>query len=126
MPAHTPTLRSPRCPRASRSGVGRRPRAFRVVMWGRSGWWCRRTGPCESARPCKLSPRKDVRSRLLMQERSIVFGSLLGVDNNLERFVGDLDLIERVFCERPSLAQDRDDRLADITGFFVRVPSGAR
>ena len=61
-----------------------------------------------------------------MQERSILFGSLLGVDNNLERFVGDLDLIERVFCERPSLAQDRDDRLADITGFFVRVPSRAR
>jgi hypothetical protein len=57
----------------------------------------------------KLSPRQDVRSRLLMQERSILFGSLLGVDNNLERFVGDLDLIERVFCERPSLAQDRDD-----------------
>src|ERR1700730_13528952 len=55
MPAHTPTLRSPRCPRASRSGVGRRPRAFRVVMWGRSGWWCRRTGPCESARPCDLA-----------------------------------------------------------------------
>src|SRR3984957_9293509 len=74
-------------------------------MWGRSGWWCRRTGPCESARPCKLSPRKDVRSRLLMQERSILFGSLLGVDINLERFVGDLDLFVRVFCESPSLAQ---------------------
>jgi hypothetical protein len=28
-----------------------------------------------------------------MQERSILFGSLLGVDNNLERFVGDLDLL---------------------------------
>ena len=114
---------SERRPRSYSARQARFSMATGVLRWNRK----RAADPYRSRRHFrsdiaarKLSHRQHVRSRLLVQQRRVLPDSHLGIDHGSERFVGDLDPIERILREVSVLGQNRHNRLTDIANLVAR------